>query len=180
MNRPTKKIRKIADDKIKDRFWTALNLLFKNDTFLLKEEAHERSITHKLAEYLQHQFLGWHVDCEYNRHGIDKKTLPRECNDKHEENVYPDIIAHHRNTDHNLLVVEIKLNKSKTVDKCDNAKLIEFTKSNGDYKYQLGLFIGFDRLNEPQIVWYKNGQQTLVVEQSSLRGKKKKLEKENE
>jgi len=154
----TKKSTKIPEEDIKSRFFVAIDQLFKNDAFLLENGVHERSVAHKLAEYLQQQFLGWHVDCEYNRHGLGIKMLPRECESEHREYVYPDVVVHHRNTDDNLLVIEIKLRKNKTVDECDNAKLTAFTNQNGDYKYQLGLFIGFAGLNEPQIVWYKNGK----------------------
>lgn len=152
-----KKLGKIDSRNIKKNIRIAFNLLFKNDAFLLEKSAHERSITHKLAEYLQQQFIDWHVDCEYNRHGILIKILPRECNGKNEKYVYPDIIIHHRNTDNNLVVFEIKLKKLDTVDVCDNKKLIEFTKHSGKYRYTLGVFIGFDGLNEPQIVFYQDG-----------------------
>lgn len=157
-NWPTKKLEKISDSEIKARFFVAFDQLFENDALLLKNGAHERSVAHKLAEYLQQQFSGWHVDCEYNRHGISTKKLPRECDDQHKEYVYPDIIAHHRGYNSNLLVVEIKPSKSDDVDKCDHVKLIEFTRTGGEYKYQLGLFIGFDGINKPKIVWYKSGQ----------------------
>ena len=159
-NWPTKKLRTISDEEIKPRFFVALDQLFKNDAFLLENKTHERSVAHKLAEYLQQQFSGWHVDCEYNRHGLDPKRIPgiENCEAERSSNlVLPDIIIHHRNTDDNLLVIEVKPRKSETVDECDNAKLVEFTKEDGKYRYQFGLFIGFDRLNEPQIVWYKNG-----------------------
>ena len=157
----TKKLRDIKDSEIKDRFFVALDQLFKGDAFLFESGAHERSIAHKLAEYLQWQFEGWHVDCEYNRHGLHPKRIPgiENCETDRSSNlVLPDIIVHHRNTDHNLLVIEIKPQESETIDKCDDAKLSAFTNQSGDYKYQLGLFIGFDKLNEPQIVWYKNGK----------------------
>lgn len=160
-NWPTKKLREISDDEIKSRFFVALDQLFKNDAFLFEGDVHEKSISHKLAEYLQQESPGWHVDCEYNRHGLHKKRIPgiENCEaDRSSDLVLPDIIVHHRNTHDNLFVVEIKPRKNKTVDQCDNAKLSAFTNQDGDYKYQLGLFIGFDKLNEPQIVWYKNGK----------------------
>jgi hypothetical protein len=47
---------KVGDLEIKKNLYAAINLLFKNDSFLLKESVNERSITHKLAEYLQQQF----------------------------------------------------------------------------------------------------------------------------
>lgn len=162
MKWPTIRLREISDDEIKSCFFIALDQLFKNDAFLFESRANERSIAHKLAEYLQQQFNGWHVDCEYNRHGLNPKRIPgiESCEvEKSSKLVLPDIIIHHRDTDDNLIVVEIKSRKNKEGDECDNAKLIAFTNQNGDYKYQIGLFIGFDELSEPQIVWYKNGQQ---------------------
>lgn len=159
---PTKKLKEIKDSEIKDQLLVALDQLFKNDAFLLEAETHERSISHKLAEYLQQQFKGWHVDCEYNRHGLHPKRIPgiENCEvDRASDLVLPDIIVHHRNTDDNLLVIEVKPRKNDAVDECDDAKLSAFTSQDGDYKYQLGLFIGFDKLNEPQIIWYKTGQQ---------------------
>lgn len=162
---PTKKFREISDDKVKTYFFVAFDQLFKNDVFLLENEVHERSVAHKLAEYLQQQFFGWHVDCEYNRHGIDIKKLSRKCDGEYKEYVYPDIVIHHRGYDSNLLAIEIKPRKFKNIDECDNAKLIEFTEPKGKYKYQLGLFIGFNGLNKPpQIVWYKNGKQYKIIE----------------
>ena len=157
-NWQTKRLGEISTVQIKERIRIALGLLYKNDYFLFEESVHERSIAHKLAEYLQQQFPDWHVDCEYNRHGISVKKLPRECVGKHKENVYPDINIHHRNTDDNLVIFEIKPNKSNSVVECDDVKLVEFTKSSGDYKYILGVFIGFDSLEEPQIEFYRNGK----------------------
>lgn len=148
----------ISEDEIKRKIQISLGLLYKNDSFLLEESVHERSVTHKLAEYLQQQFLDWHVDCEYNKHGISSKKLPRDCEDVHKEFVFPDIVIHHRNSDDNLVVIEAKPSKSDIVNDCDNIKLIEFTKQNGEYKYLLGMFIGFDGINEPQLEFYQNGR----------------------
>lgn len=162
MNWPTKKFIKISDDEIINKFFVALNQLFKNDAFLLDTEVHERSTAHKLAEYLQQQFLDWHVDCEYSKKGLDQKILDniRGCDEQRKTNrVYPDIIIHRRNCKDNLLVIEMKLERLSKINECDNKKLIEFTKKEGEYAYQLGLFIGFAKLDEPQIVWYKNGKQ---------------------
>ncbi|HCC05163.1 TPA: hypothetical protein DEP58_02550 [Patescibacteria group bacterium] len=155
---PTKTLGKFNFSDIKSRIFTALDMLYKNDAFLLNNTVHERSISHKFAEYLQQQFEGWHVDCEYNLHGINTKKLPRECNGKNKEYVYPDIVIHHRNTNDNLLVIEIKPKTSKEVNECDNVKLVEFTRLDGEYAYHLGLFVGFNGLNQPKITWYKNAK----------------------
>ena len=155
---PTKTLEKFSFSDMKSRIFTALDILYKNDSFLLGSNVHERSISHKFAEYLQQQFEGWHVDCEYNLHGIGTKRLPRECNGIRKEYVYPDIVIHHRNTNDNLLVIEIKPRASIEVNECDNAKLVEFTRLDGEYADQAGLFIGFNGINQPQVIWYKDGK----------------------
>lgn len=87
--------------------------LLRNDFALLELNANERSITHKLAEYLQSEFQEWHVDCEYNRKGkLPKRLIGIKENvstdDTCGKTVFPDIIVHHRGTNDNLLVIEAK------------------------------------------------------------------------
>lgn len=59
----------------------------------------------------------------------------------------------------NLLVIEAKPRKRPAVPTCDAVKLQEFTRQDGDYRYQCGLFIGFDGLRDPQLIWFQNGRQ---------------------
>jgi hypothetical protein len=143
----------------------ALEMLGKNDRFLFEGDASERSITHKLAEYLQKQFPDWNVDCEYNRKGLNPKSLRgiKECAG-HEDSdlVYPDIIVHLRNENSNLLVIEVK--KKLLSPKCDYKKLELFTDTNGDYGYRLGLFIEFEKNNNflPRPTWFHRGKRIEV------------------
>ncbi len=146
-----------SDNEIKKRVYMAIDILMKMDSYLLEKDVNERSVSHKLAEYLQNLFFDWHVDCEFNRKGPDKKELDgiHECSEqKKTDRVYPDIIIHQRGKTNNLLVIEIK---TKNEDVCDRKKLELFTKLNGNYKYQLGLYILFKELNPPQLHWYKDG-----------------------
>ena len=53
--------------EVKSHVEKALNLLLEQDKFLLLNNLNERTISHKLAEYLQREFSSWNVDCEYNR-----------------------------------------------------------------------------------------------------------------
>ena len=151
------------EDEIRRRTRIALGVLQKNDFFLLKGGIHERSITHKLAEYLQEQFPDWNVDCEYNRKGVETKKLKgiEECEEHRKtEIVYPDIIVHERNTKHNLLVIELKKNDPEC--QCDIRKLELFTNRKGEFGYALGLFIQFDD-SQLKLRWFKNGRQTEVA-----------------
>ena len=148
-----------SEEEIKKRTRIALGVLQKNDSFLLEQKVHERSIAHKLAEYLQEQFPDWNIDCEYNRKGIKSKLLEGigECDGHRKTNrVFPDIIVHKRNTKNNLLVVELK--KSNLDPKCDIKKLELFTRMEGEYRYSLGLFIEFED-SQPKLKWLKNGKQ---------------------
>ena len=150
------------EEEIRKRARIALGILQKNDSFLSKGDVHERSIAHKLAEYLQEQFPDWNVDCEYNRKGIETKKLEgiEECEeDRKTDTVYPDIIVHERNTTHNLLVIELKKNDLKC--QCDLRKLELFTNVKGKFGYTLGLFIQFD-YSQPKLKWFKDGKEQIV------------------
>ena len=68
-------------------------------------------------------FDDWNVDCEYNRQQANTKQLEflkvvrkilkdekvrLKPDDTTSKSVFPDIIVHRRNTDENLLVIEMK------------------------------------------------------------------------
>jgi hypothetical protein len=130
---------------VKRRVIAAICTLYRHDWDLLDVDANERSITHKLAEYLQREFPGWNVDCEYNRLGYDPKRLrvaswPVRADDTEAKTVFPDIIIHRRKTpDHNLIVIEVKKAGGEEETK-DKEKLKAFT-STDEYEYDYGLFL---------------------------------------
>ena len=122
----------------------ALREFFCKDIDLLCLDAHEVSITHKLAEQLQRQFKHLKVDCEYNRRGHNlehpadnlKKLLDNR-------NRRPDIVVHKRGCKgSNTLVVEVKKSNSDAQND-DEYKLEELTRVRGDFGYRLGLFLEF-------------------------------------
>ncbi len=93
---------------------------FRQDLELLRNDAREEAICHRLAFYLE--MRGRHrpfwkqlelvVDCEYNRRGIDVKMIPAPFSrgiNMNRKTVVPDIVLHKRGTDEfNLLAVEVK------------------------------------------------------------------------
>jgi len=131
-------------------------------TFFLEDDVNERSISHKLAEYLQSQFLEYHVDCEYNwqmRNNIDqsdsknvlftkeeeRKFYPKNnkeaISDSNAHTIYPDIIIHKRGSNlDNLLCVEIKksTNKDRLAKERDQIKL---PKIGEKYNYKFLLYL---------------------------------------
>jgi hypothetical protein len=139
----------MSQNSVKQRVRSAIEHLIAKDAHLLKIDVNERSITHRLAVHLQNAFKGWDVDCEYNRNLYDTKKLvigndvhiPVEANptdDDQGKTVYPDIIVHHRGTDHNLLVVEVKKTTSHVSKDFDLNKLREYKRQLG-YTYALFL-----------------------------------------
>ena len=150
---------KYEHEEIKKKVNIAIDILFKNDSFLLENDVNERSITHKLAEYLQILFPEWHVDCEYNRKMFNTKELGgiEGCSEqKKTDKIYPDIIVHMRATNDNLLVIETK--KGEEDDPCDIRKLELFTEKGRGYEYEWGLFIKFLKTEKPSLTWFKDGK----------------------
>ena len=119
-------------DDVRQRLDAAVARLIEIDVYLLQADVNERSITHRLAMYLQEEFPEWHVDCEYNRDGHELKQLALD--DADPSWVYPDIIVHVRGSADNLLVIEAKkTNSSVRVDR-DRQKLDAFQTQLG-YQY---------------------------------------------
>ena len=125
------------DTNIERRLRKCLEELVKTDRELLDNDVNERSITHKLAEHIQREFKGWHVDCEYNRKGQMPKTLQAKyfagvcADDVHARTVYPDIIIHHRGVPDNLVAIEVKKRSNPDGLEMDRAKLAGFREEYG-------------------------------------------------
>jgi hypothetical protein len=49
--------------------------LCQRDLILIQNDVNERSISHRLALYLQNEFPEWDVDCEYNPQGEEPKVI---------------------------------------------------------------------------------------------------------
>ncbi len=124
MNRP----------EIEARLREAVAIMFERDRLLLEYEVGERAIAAKLACYLAPLFPDHDVDVEYNRHGLDPKTvqLPPECHGGGERLIVPDVIVHRRGNDaDNLLVVEVKKETNAEPRTCDRAKILGMKKQFG-------------------------------------------------
>lgn len=130
----------------------ALNLLYRNDRLLITNSTSERSITHKLAAYIQQLFPQWHVDCEYNRRGLRR---PKDILDQ--DTSYPDIIIHQRNTTTNLLVIEAKSIYSADHTDTHDKKKIKAYIEDPEYQYRFGLWICFyDEISSVVTDWFEN------------------------
>ena len=110
------------DRGVAEHVRAALSRLLLEDASLLKSDANERSVSHRLALYLEEEFPGWNVDCEYNRDGHEPKRLnlnPKrvQSDDTQGTTVYPDLIVHKRGEPSNLLAIEIKKSNGESKDR---------------------------------------------------------------
>jgi hypothetical protein len=141
----TKLIEEARDRDVAEHVRTALSRLLKEDAYLLEADVNERSISHRLALYLEEEFPDWDVDCEYNRDEHEPKRLRLDpesvqSDDTQGTTVYPDIIVHERGKPRNLLAIEIKKNNGGNGNK-DFCKLRGLRNELG---YRYGLFLRFD------------------------------------
>lgn len=145
----------ITKENVKEVIEKGVRFVLKNDLFLLSNDSDEWTISHKFAEYLQQGFPDWHVDVEYNRDKDQVKTLD-------EERVRPDIIVHIRNTDSNLLIIEVKKSNNLETVKSDRERLKKFTSPQRKYRYQFGLlvifYVGDEYQKVPLFEYYQKGE----------------------
>ncbi len=148
-----------SKEEIEKKIITSLDKLRNHDQYLLTIDAHERSIAHKLAIYLQEEFPELDVDSEYNRRGNITKTIRVPKDNKNwksleTKSVFPDIIIHERGPKgRNILVIEIKKSTNPDLGDADKAKLQAFGKEPYNYKFGLFLRIGIEE-DEDDLEWF--------------------------
>lgn len=165
-------------ETIIQRIIDAINIFIEKENFLLKHKLNERTITHKLAIYIEYEFPEYNVDCEYNRiwdYNVDEKTPSKELylpiknissNDTKATIVYPDIIIHKRWINKNLLIIEVKkrkyagdkYNDNMTNREFDEKKIEEYMKQ---LNYEYWLYLEFNNTNYFWIFYYKDNNEIL-------------------
>lgn len=162
----------LQKEQIEAALNSAISHLYTKDSFLVNEDVNERSISHRLAVYLQEEVndleQGWDVDCEYNRIGVSeiegeyltkRMNLPPRTDvasdDVTAKTVFPDINIHHRGKEgpeNNLLVIEMKKNSSE--DGYDFEKLSQY---GSELDYQWGVYINITA-DGADCTWWKEGE----------------------
>ena len=59
-----------------DKVVAALKEFYASEAYLLEQDLGERTLTHRLAVYVEKQFPGWQVDCNYDRLGERMLRMP--------------------------------------------------------------------------------------------------------
>lgn len=136
----------------------ALKEFLCKDSLLLELDVREEALSHRVAFYLEQALeekkydLSFDsetieslvTDCEYDKHRDEKKTLSdliEKYPKKPTKEIRPDIVLHKRNSNINLIVIEIKKKKSRN-KKYAKDKVQAFVDSF--YKYKIGIYLEFN------------------------------------
>jgi len=120
----------------------SIDQLLSLDNYLLEKDVNERSISHRLAVYIEKHFPDWDVDCEYNRDHDDSKRLNLEpgcikSGDLQATTVFPDIIIHKRGTKNNFIVIEMKKDSRGQFDCAYDIRKLQAFKDKLGYKFAI-------------------------------------------
>jgi hypothetical protein len=134
-----------------DKVVAALGEFYARETYLLEKDLGERTLTHRLAVYLEGRFAGWEVDCDYNRLGERRLRLPKgaivSTDDDNGKSVYPDIVVHRRTVPENLLAIEVRKATSHQPPEHDRHKLRAMTDPHLWHAYRLGVLLALAKDN---------------------------------
>ena len=140
----------------------SLDKLYHNEKKILTKDYNigERTISNKLSNYIE-MFVNnqYDVDVEYNRMrskyehddlgNLMGKTLNWEESGEGSSFVYPDIIIHKRDTNLNLVEIEIKMSWKNRKKDYDYLKINEYMKQLG---YKFGVYIELHEKREDCLI----------------------------
>jgi hypothetical protein len=123
----------------------ALQEFYAQEGFLLDRDLGERTLTHRLAVYVERQFSGWQVDCNYDRLGERTLRLPHgsvvSTDDHLGKSIYPDIVVHQRDIPNNLLAIEVRKDSNHQPIEHDQHKLQALTDPHVWFAYATGVLV---------------------------------------
>ena len=141
--------------ELMDIFEKAKNKFLKEEKEIIKIDVNERTLSTRLmfhlqtlllSEIYQESYKEYSVDCEYNRRKEIVKILPKEYREleKKDKQIYPDIILHQRNSEKNLMIIEMKktysLDEGGKNENRDRLKFLTSLRKENKYKYLLGVY----------------------------------------
>jgi hypothetical protein len=123
----------------------ALQEFYGRETYLFEHDLGERTLTHRLAVHLEKQFLGWEIDCDYDRLGERTLRLPHgtivSTDDHLAKSIYPDIVVHQREIPNNLLAIEVRKASNHQPPEHDRHKLSALTDPHLWFAYGIGVYL---------------------------------------
>ena len=141
--------------ELMDIFEKAKEKFLKEEKEIIEINVNERTLSARLmfhlqtlllSEIYQESYKEYSVDCEYNRRKEIVKILPKEYREleKKDKQIYPDIIFHQRNSEKNLMIIEMKktysLDEGGKNENRDRLKFLTSLRKENKYKYLLGVY----------------------------------------
>ena len=128
-----------------DKVVRALGEFYAREAYLFEKDLGERTLTHRLAVYLERQFPGWEVDCDYDRLGERTLRMPKgtivSTDDHLGKSIYPDIVVHRRAVPDNLLAIEVRKASNHQPPEHDQHKLRALTDPYLWFAYRIGVYL---------------------------------------
>lgn len=128
-----------------DRVVAALKEFYARETFLFEHDLGERTLTHRLALYLERQFPDFEVDCDYDRLGPRTLKLPHgsivSTDDHLGKSIYPDIVVHQRSVPKNHIAIEVRKASNHQPVEHDRHKLRALTDQDLWFAYWIGVLV---------------------------------------
>ncbi|MEO8318965.1 MAG: hypothetical protein ABI561_11640 [Bradyrhizobium sp.] len=150
-----------------DKVVTALREFYAREAFLLEKDLGERTLTHRLAVHVEHQFPGWEVDCDYDRLGDRTLRLPHgtiiSTDDHLGKSVYPDIVVHQRAIPNNLLAVEVRKSANHQPVAHEQHKLRALTDPHLWFAYGIGVLVTLGKKQVTAAEVYTSGGKDEVL-----------------
>ena len=123
----------------------AIEEFYAREGLLFDKDLGERALTHRMAVYLERQFDGWEVDCDYNRLGERLLKMPHgtivSTDDELGKSIFPDIVVHRRTVPENLLAVEVRKASNHQPIEHDQHKLRGMTDPLLWFAYRVGVLL---------------------------------------
>jgi hypothetical protein len=140
----------------------ALQEFYAQEAFILEKDLGERTLTHRLAVYMEKHYPGWQVDCDYNRLGERTLRLPHgtivSTDDTLGKSIFPDIVVHQRAIPNNLLAVEVRKASNHQPIEHDQHKLKAMTDAHVWFAYWIGVLLTLSRKNVEMCEVYVAGK----------------------
>ena len=140
----------------------ALQEFYAHEAYLLEKDFGERALTHRLAVHVERLFLGWEVDCDYDRLGERLLKLPHgtivSTDDHLAKSIYPDIVVHQRKIPNNLLAIELRKASNHQPPEHDQHKLRALTDPHLWFAYWIGVLVTLAKKNVASSEVYVGGK----------------------
>jgi hypothetical protein len=134
-----------------DKVVAALGDFYARETWLLEHDLGERTLTHRVAVYLEKQYEGWEVDCNYDRLGERTLRLPKgsivSTDDRLGKSIFPDIVVHRRAIPENLLAIEVRKATNHQPPEHDQHKLRALTDPHLWFAYRIGVYLVLGKIS---------------------------------